>query len=131
LIQFSSGTIGGTGAGFGAFHLGTLPTSMVAKLVQNAGNNSIDLMVTTASTVPVGQAPVVSGAQVHGNGVFELSLSGAAGSTFTVHGSTNAALRPFSAWPIVGSGTIGSGVTTFDDPSSTNSLGKYYLISAP
>ena len=131
LIQFTSGTIGGTGAGFDAFHLGTLPPGMAAKLVNNAGNNSIDLMVTTASTVPVGQAPVIAGAQVHGNGVFELSLSGVAGTTFTVRGSTNLALTPFSAWPIVGTGTIGSGVTTFDDSSSTNSLDKYYLISTP
>ena len=99
LIQFTSGTIGGTGAGFGAFKLGALPASMAAKLVNNTTDNSIDLMVTTASTVPVGQAPVVSGAQIQGNGVFTLSLTGAAGSTFTVRGSTNLALTPFSAWP--------------------------------
>ena len=43
LIDYS-GSIGGT-AGFGAFHLGTLPNRLVANLVNNAGNTSIDLNV--------------------------------------------------------------------------------------
>jgi autotransporter-associated beta strand protein len=41
-----AGTIGGTGGGFGAFTLGSLPPRVVGNLVDNAANTSIDLNVT-------------------------------------------------------------------------------------
>jgi autotransporter-associated beta strand protein len=55
------GTIGGTGGGFGAFHLGALPPRVSASLVDNAGNTSIDLNVTS-----IGDSPRWTGA-VNGN----------------------------------------------------------------
>jgi autotransporter-associated beta strand protein len=128
LIKFTSGTIGGAGAGFGAFHLGALPPSMAATLVNDTANDSIDLKVTTGSA---GQGPKVSSVQLETNGVFSLSLTGASGTGFTVHASTNLALTPLSAWTVVGTGTIGTGVTTFDDTTSTNFPYRFYLISTP
>jgi autotransporter-associated beta strand protein len=41
-----AGTIGGTGGGFGAFTLGSLPPRVLGNLVDNTGNTSIDLNVT-------------------------------------------------------------------------------------
>jgi autotransporter-associated beta strand protein len=41
-----AGAIGGTGGGFAAFTLGSLPPRVVANLFDNAGNSSIDLKVT-------------------------------------------------------------------------------------
>ncbi len=127
LIQYTSGAIGGSGAGFNAFHLGTLPPGMAASLVNNSVNNSIDLMVTTASA----EAPQISAVQLLTNGAFSISLTGTMGTGFTVRATTNLALRPFSAWTEVGTGTIGAGPTPFDDLTSTNYPNRYYLISVP
>ena len=40
-----SGSIGGTGAGFAAFKLGSLPNRVIANLVNNTANHSIDINV--------------------------------------------------------------------------------------
>jgi autotransporter-associated beta strand protein len=52
LIQYTDGAIGGSGAGFSAFHLVTLPPSVAASLVNNTANNSIDLKVTSGTAAP-------------------------------------------------------------------------------
>jgi fibronectin-binding autotransporter adhesin len=124
LIQYTSGSIGGGGAGFSAFHLGTLPPYLKASLVNNTTNNSIDLNITG---VPV----KVSSVELLTNGVFSLLLTGTQGTGFTVHATTNLTLTPLSAWTVVGTGTLGSGVTAFDDTTSTNFPYRFYLISTP
>jgi len=124
LIQYQNGSIGGSGAGFGAFHLGTLPPGLEAALVNNTANHSIDLKVT-------GVAPTVSEAQILANGTFSLMVSGTAGTGFTVHATTNLALTPLSAWTVLGSGTIGTGPTPFNDSTSTGYPHRFYLISTP
>jgi len=117
----------GSGAGFSAFHLGTLPPGVVASLVNNTGNDSIDLNVTTAPA----EAPVISGVQLQTNGAFSVSFTGTPGTGFTVHATTNLTLTPLSAWTVVGTGTIGNGVTQFSDLTSTNFANRFYLISTP
>ena len=127
LIQFTDGTIGGSGAGFSAFHLGTLPGLVAASLVNNTANNSIDLKVTVGTT----SAPQFSGILSQTNGVISLSLTGAPGAGFSILASTNLALTPLSAWTVVGTGTFGAGVTSFVDSTSTNYPDRFYLISTP
>jgi autotransporter-associated beta strand protein len=127
LIQYTSGAIGGSGAGFSAFHLGTLPPGAAASLANNTANNSIDLKVTTASV----EAPQISAVQLQATGVLSISLTGTAGTGFTVHATTNLALTPLSAWTVVGTGTLGAGVTSFVDSTSTNYRDRFYLISTP
>jgi autotransporter-associated beta strand protein len=127
LIKYTSGAIGGSGAGFSAFHLGTLPPGVAASLVNNSGNDSIDLNVTT----PLAEAPVISGVQFQTNGAFSISFTGTAGTGFTVLATTNLALTPLSAWTVVGTGTIGTGVTQFTDLTSTNYANRFYVISTP
>ena len=51
LIQYNPGGL--AGAGFGAFHLVTIPASMSANLVDNTANNSIDVNVSVAPTIGV------------------------------------------------------------------------------
>jgi autotransporter-associated beta strand protein len=123
LIQYTGGTIGGSGSGFNAFKLGTLPASLAASLVNDTTNNSIDLIVT-------GVAPSISGATLLANGVFSLTLTGIAGTGFTVHASTNLAL-PLSRWTAVGSGTIGTEFTPFNDVTATNYSHRFYRITTP
>jgi hypothetical protein len=65
------------------------------------------------------------------NGTFSLSLTGAVGTGFTVHASMNLDLTPLSAWTVLGTGTIGAGLTTFDDLACTNFLDRFYIISTP
>jgi hypothetical protein len=72
-----------------------------------------------------------SGIQRLANGTFSLSLTGAVGTGFTVHASTNLDLTPLSAWTVLGTGTIGAGLTTFDDLACTNFLDRFYIISTP
>jgi autotransporter-associated beta strand protein len=127
LIHYTDGTIGGSGAGFSAFHLGTLPPSVAASLVNNTANDSIDLEVTTGTTT----APQFSGILSQTNGAISLSLTGTPGAGFSILASTNLALTPLSAWTVVGTGTFGAGVTTFVDSSSTNYPDRFYLISTP
>jgi autotransporter-associated beta strand protein len=128
LIRYSSGSIGGSGSGFGAFHLGTLPSFITASLVNDTTNNSIALSITTTNST--GLPPQVLPVQKLTNGIFSLTITGAVGTGFTVHATTNLSL-PVSMWTVVGSGTIGSGPTTFSDSSSTNYVDRYYLISTP
>jgi fibronectin-binding autotransporter adhesin len=127
LIQYTSGSIGGAGAGFSAFHLGTLPSYLTATLVNNTANNSIDLNITSIAAT----APAFSGGQGLTNGIFSLSFTGPTGANFSVLASTNLALTPLSAWTVVGTGTFGAGVTSFQDTSSTNYTHRFYLISTP
>ncbi len=124
LIHYSDGSIGGGGAGFGAFHLGALPASLTATLVNDTTNNSIALNVT-------GSGLKLTGGEVTTNGTFSLTITGPPGTGFTVHASTNLDLTPLSAWPIVGTGTIGAGPTPFTDSTSTNFVERFYLISTP
>ncbi len=121
LIQYTDGTIGGSG--FQAFKLGTLPASVVGSLVNDTINNSIDLNIT-------GLAPVISGGQRLSNGGFSLSVTGTQGTGFTVHASTNVAL-PLSSWTVVGTGTIGTGSTSFTDLTATNYSDRFYIITTP
>jgi fibronectin-binding autotransporter adhesin len=72
-----------------------------------------------------------SGIQRLANGTFSLTLSGAEGTGFTIHASTNLALTPLSAWTVLGTGTIGAGPTPFDDLTATNFPDRFYLISTP
>jgi autotransporter-associated beta strand protein len=65
------------------------------------------------------------------DGNFHLALSGTIGTGFTVHASTNVALTPLSAWPVIGSGTFGAGSTPFDDMNATNYPKRFYLITTP
>ena len=127
LIKYASGSIGGSGAGFGAFHLGTWPPSLTASLVNDTTNNSIDINIINNNS---GLPPQVSPVQKLTNGIFSLTITGAQGTGFTVHATSNLSL-PVSLWSVVGSGTIGSGPTTFSDSSSTNYVDRYYLISTP
>jgi hypothetical protein len=123
LIQYADGHIDGSGSGFSAFKLGALPSSLAASLVNDTANNSIDLKVT-------GTAPTVSGARILATGAFSLTVTGSAGTGFTVHASTNLAL-PFSQWTVVGTGTIGAGATPFSDSGATNYPHRFYLITTP
>jgi hypothetical protein len=68
---------------------------------------------------------------VQTNGAFSISFTGTAGTAFTVHATTNLNLTPLSAWTVVGTGTIGAGVTQFSDVTSTNFANRFYLISTP
>ncbi|MGO8698343.1 MAG: autotransporter-associated beta strand repeat-containing protein [Limisphaerales bacterium] len=115
LIQYASGRIGGSGAGFGAFHLGRLPPYWKASLSNDTKNHSIDLDMTPEV--------LVSSVQVN-NGVFKMSLQGV--SFFTVRATTNLAL-PLSEWQVVG--TVNPGVTVFNDPASANFGQRFYLIT--
>jgi hypothetical protein len=124
LIQYTDGSIGGSGVGFSAFHLGTLPAYLKASLVNDTTNNSIALNIT-------GVPAKVSGLQHLTNGAFSLTIAGTQGTGFTVHASTNLDLTPLSAWTVLGTGTIGAGPTPFDDLTATNYPERYYLISTP
>jgi hypothetical protein len=128
LIQYLSGSIGGSGAGFGAFHLGTLPAGMAASLVNNTANNSVDLKVTSSAPL---QAPTISNAQWQANGSLNISLAGTAGASFTVLATTNLALKPLSAWSVVGSGTFGTSATVFNDPNASSYHARFYIVSTP
>ena len=75
--------------------------------------------------------PAFSGISRLGNGTFSLTLTGTEGTGFTIHASTNLDLTPLSAWTILGTGTIGSGPTPFDDTTATNYPVRFYLISTP
>jgi autotransporter-associated beta strand protein len=124
LIQFPTASPGGSGAGFSAFHLGTLPNGLAATLVSTPHNISLHIS-------GIAFPPSIGSAQVLTNGVFSMLVSGTAGTGFTVLASTNLALTPFSAWTVVGTGTFGSVATNFQDLTSTNYPGRYYLISTP
>jgi hypothetical protein len=126
LIQYTDGSIGGGGAGFSAFRLGTLPSYLTASLVNDTTHNSIALNITG-----VALAPKVSGVQLLTNGAFNLTITGTAGTGFTVHATTNLALTPLSAWTVLGTGTIGAGPTSFEDLTATNYLDRFYLLSTP
>jgi fibronectin-binding autotransporter adhesin len=129
----NSWTIATTASGFTNFESFdfVVDTSAFANPVAGAfhvATNGNSLVLNYAATPrPFG----FSGIQRLANGTFNLSLTGAIGTGFTVHASTNLDLTPLSAWTILGTGTIGAGLTTFDDLTSTNFPNRFYLISTP
>ena len=90
-----------------------------------------DGMTLSLTYTYVAQPPAFTGAQLRADGNFRLHLTGPAGAGFTVHASTNLALHPLTAWPVVGTGSFGAGVTTFDDLTATNHPTRFYLITTP
>jgi autotransporter-associated beta strand protein len=94
-----------------------------------ATNGNSLLLNFSPSAVP--QPPSFSGISRLTNGTFSLTLTGTEGTGFTIHASTALDLTPLSAWTILGTGTIGSGPTPFDDTTATNYPQRFYLISTP
>ncbi len=92
-----------------------------------ATNGNSLVVIYTVTPQPL----AISGLQRLSNGTFSLTFSGTTGTGFTVHASTNLALRPFSAWPVLDTGTFGVSPASFDDLTSTNYLNRFYLISSP
>jgi len=65
------------------------------------------------------------------NGSFQFSFTSAAGTPFTVLGSTNVAL-PLGSWSVLGAPTEPSaGQFLFNDPSATNSIRSFYRVRSP
>jgi fibronectin-binding autotransporter adhesin len=126
-------TIATTASGFTSFQASDFIVDTTAFANPIAGNfrvaingNSLVLNYTAAP-----RPLAFSGIQRLSNGTFNLTLTGTAGTGFTVHASTNLALTPLSAWTVLGTGTIGSGPTPFDDLTATNYPDRFYLISTP
>jgi autotransporter-associated beta strand protein len=81
---------------------------------------------------------VIAAAQPHFGGItrlpdnnFQLTFTGPASQTYTVHATTNLTLTPISSWPVVGSGTFSAGANTFTDLSATNYSQQFYNITTP
>ncbi|TAK95798.1 MAG: hypothetical protein EPO07_15095, partial [Verrucomicrobia bacterium] len=75
--------------------------------------------------------PVFNSVTRLADGTFRLNFSGPSGANYEVRASTNAALTPFTSWPLVISGTFTGAVVTLDDLSATNYAQRFYLIRIP
>ena len=75
-------------------------------------------------------APVIQGAVVPANGRFDLTFSGPAGQSYSVHASTSLAL-PRSSWTVISSGTFGFDPATVEDLITPNSSQCFYFVSQP
>ena len=75
-----------------------------------------------ATNNPVSRAP---------NGVVTINATGTVGGTYTLYGSTDLALRPFSAWTVIASGTITTSPFTVTDTSATSLAQRFYIFSTP
>lgn len=95
-------------------------------------NGILDIGAVEVQFAP--SAPVtIGGAEVLGNGSFELSFTNQAGSSFQVVASTNAAI-PSASWPIIGPAIEmppGSGQFQFIDPDATNLPLRFYRVTSP
>jgi hypothetical protein len=88
-----------------------------------------DNMAVTPAPPPI----VLGQATRRANGAFQFAFTNTPGSTFTVWGSTNAAL-PLTSWYVVGSVTDippGSGSYKFTDLQATNLPLCFYRVSSP
>ncbi len=91
---------------------------------------SIEIAQTASAAVAV-VAPVISGAQLGGNGVFSFAFSNNSAASFTVWSTTNPAL-PMANWTWAGTPTNqGSGLFNFSAPVSTNEPQRFYRVSSP
>jgi hypothetical protein len=79
-------------------------------------------------------APIqIAGAELLGDGTFQLSFSNITGASFSVLASTNVAL-PTSHWPALGPASevpTGSGQFQFTDPQATNLPQRFYRVKTP
>ncbi len=76
--------------------------------------------------------PWITGAEILGDGTFQLSFSNLSGASFQVLASTNIAL-PTSNWPMIGPATEtppGSGLFEFTDPDATNLPHRFYRVKS-
>ena len=120
LIQYNPGGLGG--AGFSAFKLVTIPSSMTANLVNNTGNNSIDVNVTVAPTIAVTLAsspnPSAPGQAVVYTANATISGSPASGTVTFKNGTAT-----------LGTATLnGSGVALFTN-SALTAIGNYSITA--
>jgi hypothetical protein len=77
------------------------------------------------------QAPNIVGGQIlPGTNGFQLTFSGPVGQTYEVLASDDLTV-PTSAWPVVGTGTLGSNDAIFTDTDAANQLNRYYVIKSP
>jgi CSLREA domain-containing protein len=75
----------------------------------------------------------ITGAQMLGDGTFQLTFSNLTGASFQVLATTNIAL-PTSNWPTIGPATEmppGSGQFQFTDPEAINLLQRFYRVKSP
>jgi len=85
--------------------------------------------VHAASVTP----PLITGAEVLNDGMFQLSFSNLSGASFQILASTNIDL-PTSNWPTIGPATEtppGSGMFEFTDSDATNLPHRYYRVRSP
>jgi hypothetical protein len=77
--------------------------------------------------------PRITGAEILGDGTFQLSFSNIAGTSFQVLASTNVSL-PTSNWSTIGPASEtppGSGQFQFTDPQATNHPQRFYRVQSP
>ena len=85
--------------------------------------------VQSASAAPI----QITGAEILGDGSFQLSFSNLTGASFHVLAITNVAL-PTSNWPTIGPAVEtppGSGQFQFTDPQATNLPQRFYRVKSP
>ena len=85
--------------------------------------------VQSASAAPI----QISGAEILGDGSFQLSFSNLTGASFHVLAITNVVL-PTSNWPTIGPAVEtppGSGQFQFTDPQATNLPQRFYRVKSP
>jgi autotransporter-associated beta strand protein len=120
LLNFDPAKFAVDASAFQNTHSGTFSVTSV-------GNSIVVLYNATGSP----SQPVFSGAQLLGNGHFELTFSGTAGAGYSVRASTNVALTPAANWPVIDTGTFGATPVTFVDSNAASYVNRFYLISVP
>jgi hypothetical protein len=81
--------------------------------------------------VPVSlPAPVFQGTNWAADGRFNLTFSGPAGQSYSVHVSTNLNLARAN-WPVVNTGTFGFAPVSLADSPSAAEVQRFYFVSIP
>jgi fibronectin-binding autotransporter adhesin len=115
---------------FPNLQLGTLPTGVTATLVDNQGNSTIDLNITTVPVIST--PPTISKISFAGGNII-ISGTNNTGTASTYHllTSTNLAL-PLSSWSVVTNGSFGSdgSLNTTNAIDMTKPSG-FYILQVP
>jgi hypothetical protein len=95
------------------------------------GDYGCIFMADNMAVTPVPPPIILSNAASLAHGAFQFAFTHTPGTTFTVLGSTNAAL-PLTNWYVLGSATeISAGQYQFTDVQTTNQSCCFYCVRSP
>jgi hypothetical protein len=100
-------------------------------IIQGVFLDDASVTYSTASDINATTPPILAGATLSSNGVFQFSFTNRPTATFTVLSATNLSM-PLNAWTVLGApSNLAPGIFQFTSQTMANDPQRYFLIRSP